>query len=347
MNTMVTLLAAEELRERHDRLGREGAATSLADSALRLGVTEVELVAAQCGVRSAELSLKPARLLPLLSSLGEVRMVTGNGACAQENIGRYRPVEVRGNVATMRADRLDICFFLSHWGSCHAVHEQGDDSLRCYDRAGRLTHAVHLTAGSRRDAYDALVHQHVRKRWQMPCVEPARLSSTGVIRDTEALRQQWLSQRDADEFQLMLQRLRAPRLAALQAASPDLAQEVGACAITHALKIAAGAQLPLQCRVINRAVVQTHGGVPARLRRRGDWFSAEDEGHVFSVNTPAVDSAWVVAVPVAGGWRLDLEAYDRTGEMALRLSGMARGDHADSGAWTQLLRGLCDEPLRV
>lgn len=346
MNTMVTLLAAEELRERHGRLLRSGMATSLRDGAARLGVTEVELVAAQCGLRSVELALKPARLLPLLATLGEVRVVTGSHGCVQESTGRYAPVDVRGNVACVQGGELDLRLFLSHWGSCHAVSERGEDSLRCYDRGGRLMHAIHLTAASCRDSYETLLRQHARKRWQMPCVEPLRAPLAAVVRDQEALRRQWLALSDAGEFGGLLQRLRVPRLSALQAASPELAQEVGVCAIMHALKIAAATQLPVRSRVCNRGAVQTRAGVLTRAGRTGRWLGAQDARHVLEMDAAAIDSVWVVALPSASGWRLDLEAYAGNGDLVVQLGSEGRGA-ADPGTWQQLLRGLCDEPLAV
>ncbi|MEL0027083.1 MAG: ChuX/HutX family heme-like substrate-binding protein [Perlucidibaca sp.] len=345
MNTMVTLMAAEELRERHGRLLRAGLQQTRPACAARLGVTEVELIAAQCGVRAVELALRPGRLLPLLGSLGEVRVVTGNTVCRQEQVGCYQPVQVRGNVAFMTAGELDLRLFLSHWGSCHAVQEQGKDSLRWHDRTGRLVHAVHLTPGSDRDAYEALLHQHARKRWQMPSVEPVRPAAAGIVRDAEQLRRDWLAQRDAGELQLVLQRQRLSRLAALQALGPDLAQEVGACAISHVLKVVAGTRLGLQGRTVNRGVVQTRSGLLTHLQREADVLLLEAGGHAFRLDVRAIDSVWVVAVPAAEGWRLDLEVYDRAGELSAGFSGLTQDGRTDRRAWPQLLRGLCAEPL--
>lgn len=334
MNTMVTILAAEELRERYASLLRTSPGLVMRECARQLGVREVELVAAECGVQSTELPLAPARLLPMLATLGEVRAVTGNGWCQQERVGHYSETEVVGSIALVRGTDIDLSLFLSHWGSCFAVSEQGVHSLRCFDKSGTATHEVRLTANSDLAAYHDLVRLHGRRRWQMPSVFPTRASSeAAVVRDPEVLRRQWLSLRHPDEFQSMLRRLRISRLAALQAVTPDLAQEVDLCAITHALKIASGTRMPIQCRVGNRAVMQIHAGPVARVQRSGAWFGISDERHALQLNTESVDSVWVTL----------LEAYGEGGEPIVQIAADRRPGQSEPPAWHQLMRGLCGE----
>lgn len=346
MNTMVTILAAEELRERHAALLRGNPGLAMRECARQLGVREVELVAAECGVQATELPLAPARLLPLLATLGEVRVVTGNGGCEQERSGRYAVTEVVGSVALVRGAEIDLLLFLSHWGSCYAVSENGRHSLRCFDKSGDAVHVIRITERSDLPAYQDLVRLHGRRRGQMPSVQPLRLlPDAAVVRDPEALRRHWLGLRHPDEFQGMLRRLRVSRLAALQAATPDLAQEVDLCAITHALKIAAGTQMPVQCRVGNRAVMQVHTGPVARVRRQGAWFGICDERHALQLNTETVDSVWVVNKPSPEGWVSVLEAYAGGGEPIVQIAAGRGPGESEPPAWRELMRGLCAEPL--
>lgn len=346
MNIMVAELAAQELRERHARLVRQqDAGLSRAEQASRLGVTEVELVAAHCGVRATALQGPVARVLAALPAVGVLRARTGNAGCVHECQARFGRLAAGEHGDIVSGDGVELRLEPSALASCYAVSEGPELSLQFFDRAGATVHQMFMTGDSDLLAYRALVREFARGTREMPLVMPSTAAAPGpVVSDQEALRAAWTDMRSADDLAPLLRRFGISRLAALQALSPELAQEVDDCAVTHMLKVASATHLPIRCMVPGRGVTQHHAGPVARLARAGSWFKVCDPDFSLQLNTDQLSSVWVVCLPSPHCCELSLEAYGRHGELLLQCSGGEAGA-AEPLAWRELMRGFCREPL--
>lgn len=348
---MTTLLSfdqqSESLRARHDQLVAEQPKLRARERASRLGVSEAELVAAQCGAtQTRQLSGKPGSMIAELGDLGEVMALSRNDWCVHERHGRYEGVEAGGHVGIVLGPDIDLRLFLGCWRHTYAVLENERHSLQFFDDAGVAVHKVYLTEASNVAAYEALVARYLSAEPVWPetrAVTPESRDDT--VADPQGLRTAWLGLQDTHDFFPMLRKFNASRLGALRAAGPDLAQQVPASTAETVLTRAAEAGLPIMVFVNNRGIVQIHTGPVQKLLRTGPWFNVLDPRFNLHLNTEGIASSWIVNKPTADGWVTSLEVYSSTGDLIVQFFGARKPGKPELAAWRELLAGLCAEPL--
>ncbi len=172
---------------------------------------------------------------------------------------------------------------------------------------------------------------------------PADAQSSAA--DAQALRSTWLGLKDTHEFFGMLRQFKVSRLAAMEAAGPDLAQRVDGVTVETVLNAVAASGLPIMCFVANRGIVQIHTGPVHKLVRTGPWFNVLDPKFNLHLNTEAIASSWIVNKPTTDGWVTSLEVYSATGDMIVQFFGERKPGKPELPAWRELMLGLCAEPL--
>eukprot|EP00887_Chlorella_sp_A99_P004523 scaffold53.g4523.t1 len=208
---------------------------------------------------------------------------------------------------------------------CAWAVEQGERrSLQFFDEAGNAVHKVYCTAATELAAYRDLVERYATApSW--PELKPYPPSTAAAhAEDPAALRAAWLAMQDTHEFFPLLQKFAVTRLAALQAAGADLAQQVAVRAAESVLQAVAASGLPIMCFVGNRGMIQIHTGPVHELRRTGPWFNVLDPNFNLHLNTEAIASAWVVNKPTRDGWVTSLETYAASGDLILQFFGEPR-----------------------
>lgn len=332
------------LQARHDALVAAEPKLRIRDRAARLGASEAELVAANCGVESIELLAPPQDVFREIGTLGEVMALTRNDWCVHERHGQYLDIQAQGPVGLVLGPDIDLRVFFSCWQFLYAVTENGRRSLQFFDREGVAIHKVYATEATDMEAWQALVARFagIKTPPRIEAIAPA--DEQPQASDPAALRAHWLGLADTHEFFPMLRKFKLARLGALRAAGKDLAQEVAADSIEYVLHSAAASELPIMCFVSNRGMVQIHSGPVHELVRTGPWYNVLDPKFNLHLNTEAVTSCWIVNKPTTDGWVTSLEVYVQ-GELVVQFFGERKPGKPELPAWRELLAGLCTEPL--
>lgn len=344
--TPYTLAELRALRPAHDALAAAEPRLRIRDRADRLGVSEAQLVAADCGLASFELAGPPQPVLRELGALGPVMALSRNPWCVHERHGVYEDVQADGPVGLVLGPDIDLRLFFSAWKFGYAVQENGRHSLQFFDKEGTAVHKVYRTDATDAAAWDALVArfaQPQKSELQPEAFAPADEAADAA--DPAALRTHWLALEDTHEFHGMLRQFKLSRTGALRAAGVDLAQRVPDDTVEAVLQAAANEALPIMCFVANRGIVQIHTGPVKKLLRTGPWFNVLDPAFNLHLDTTAIASTWIVNKPTRDGWVTSLEAFSASGELIVQFFGERKPGRPELAAWRDLLLGRCAEPL--
>ena len=335
------------LRQRHDALLAAEPGLRIRERAARLGVSEAELVAADCGLTSVELGASPRELFRALAGLGRVMALTRNDWCVHERHGEYLGIDIgEAPVGLVLGPDIDLRMFFHGWASAYAVSENGRHSLQFFDQTGTAVHKVYQTGASDVAAWEAYV-----ARFAIDAKRPLEIRPWPQAReadapaDIEAFRAHWRGLQDTHDFYGMLRQFGVSRLGAMQAAGPELAQAVPADTLETMLTRAAASELPIMCFVANRGMVQIHTGPVHKLARTGAWFNVLDEHFNLHLDTTAIASCWVVNKPTSDGWVTSLEAFSASGEMIVQFFGARKPGKPELPAWRALLESFCPQAL--
>ncbi|WP_288841368.1 hemin-degrading factor [uncultured Deefgea sp.] len=346
MNAMTYSERAASLQAADQALRQTEPKLRIRDRALRLQVTEVELVAAECGVTATPLKGTAQAIFRDLAPLGEVMVLSRNEWCVHERHGEYEHIEAEKAIGLVLGADLDLRMFFNAWQSHFAVQEGERLSLQFFDGAGVAVHKIFMTANSNIAAYQALVAKFADAAPAWPNIAP--YPSDAMPRDAAdpaALRAAWLALTDTHGFFPMLRKNQVSRLGALRAAGADLAQAVAIDAVETMLQQAAASELAIMCFVGNRGMVQIHSGPVKKLLRTGPWFNILDEKFNLHLNTTAIASCWVVNKPTVDGWVTSLEVYSESEELIVQFFGVRKPGVPELAAWRTLLENLCHTPL--
>lgn len=342
MNMMVTYLAFDELRARHDQLKSTQPTLPYGHYAQHLHVQEAELIAAECRVRSTELRSPFHQVMSQLQTLGTVQVLTlGTGARLQCQ-GCY-DYSNAGDIGVVLSTDIDLRLNFSAWGTVYAVEDGAEFSLQVFNRQGALVHKISIIEAAANSAYQALVNTCAQPKKRMPVVEPLNTAHHDLTVDDSALRQHWLSLWDTYEFLPMLKQFNITRLSALRFMEADLAQEVNPCALNHALKIALSLRIPIKYAFENQSVTHQYTGVIKHLSNAGQRLTVAGERFQLALDVDMIDSVWVVNVPTRDTVVVTLEAYAITGELIIQLASDRAAGEPERHVWQQLLTGFCQE----
>lgn len=334
------------LRARHQQLLEQEPRLRIRERARRLGVTEAELVAAECGVTARELNGPAQTLFRDLGSLGAVMALSRNDAAVHERHGSYLDIQADGPVGIVLGPDIDLRMFFFHWKYFYAVSENGRDSIQFFDRAGEAVHKVYRTDATDAAAWTAFVERHAspaRTPVVTEAIVPAEAADAPA--DIAAFRTHWRGLTDTHEFFGMLRTFKVSRLGALRAAGDELAQAVDNTAVETILQHSAATGLPIMCFVANRGIVQIHTGPVHKLVRTGPWYNVLDPAFNLHLDTTAVASTWVVNKPTTDGWVSSLELFDAQGTLIVQFFGERKPGKPELPAWRALLQSLCAHAL--
>lgn len=342
----MTAPSEDSLQARHAQLQESEPKLRIRDRALRLGVSEAELVAADCGVLSTALAGTAQELFSALGVLGPVMALSRNDWAVHERHGRYVGIQATAPVGIVLGPDIDLRLFFGSWKYFYAVVENGRHSLQFFDKAGMAVHKIYRTEQTDGAAWDAFVARFGAAHKPVVEIEPVIVTAAAdTPSDAAALRTHWRALKDTHDFFTMLRQFQVSRLGALRAAGEDLAQPVEADAVERMLTRAAETALPIMCFVANRGIVQIHTGPVRKLLRTGPWFNVLDESFNLHLNTQAVASSWVVRKPTTDGWVTSLELYAADGELIVQFFGARKPGQPELAGWTELLQSLCPQAL--
>lgn len=339
---------SNDLQARYNALVQQDPKIRVRNAAEKLGVSEMELVAAQCGdIEAVLLEGTPQAIFKELQTLGEVMLLTRNEWCVHERHGRYESVKVgNGPVGLVLGADLDLRVFFSSWKYTWAVTQNGRKSIQFFDGAGMALHKVYCTEASDMAAYDGLIATFRAENQVAAPVDSIPTAPKMYASEVpESLREDWLGMTDTHDFAGLLKKWNLPRVQILENAGDDLAQRVDDDAIETMLEKAAQTDLAIMCFVGNKGIIQIHSGPVKKLMRTGPWFNILDPKFNLHLNTTAIASTWIVNKPTEDGWVTSLEGYSADGEQIVQFFGARKPGVPEIREWRQLLESLCKQPL--
>jgi putative hemin transport protein len=338
---------AAPLRARYAQLKAADPKARIRALAEQMQVSEVELVAAQCGdLQSIQLASPPQDIFKELGSLGRVMALTRNEWCVHERHGAYEDIRAGKSMGIVLGPDIDLRVFFGPWASAWAVNDAGRRSLQFFDKAGVAVHKVYVTDETDLAAYEALVDKYTAPDPQWPVLEPRAPSADGDEgQATPELRSDWLAMQDTHEFHNLLQRHKVSRLTALRAVGADLAQEVSNDLAERMLQDVAERDICFMCFVGNHGMIQIHSGPIKKVMRTGPWFNVLEPHFNLHLNTTAIASTWIVNKPTSDGWVTSLECYTQGGELIAQFFGARKPGTPELVSWRELLCSYCPQPL--
>lgn len=326
------------LRQRWDDLRARVPAMVPRDAARLLGVSEAEIIAADCGDTATRLDANWSALLGRAGELGLVRGVTRTTHVVVETRGVYGPVAADG---ALRGEGIDLRVFLPRWRYGYARRSSTPSGMRrslaFYDAAGTHVHEIVIERRGGVDAFERLVADHAHPE-QLPWLDvPRHASSTTVTEDRDvdlhALRASWDAMEQTSDFQTLLRRFGVRRPQALRLAGAARAGRVALWSLRLVLERAASDDLSVVVLAANQGTVHVHRGPVRTARALGPWVNVFDDDFILHVRADAIAEAWVVRKPTRDGVVTSLELFDRAGEtIALLFGGPSASDRATFAA---------------
>lgn len=335
------------LRNRYTQLKAETPKARIRNLAQQMAVSELELVAANCGEIQSTLLREPVQdIFQELGSLGRVMALTRNEWAVHERHGKYEDIRAGKTMGIVLGPDIDLRLFFSSWKSTWAVNDGGRLSIQFFDVSGQAVHKVYVTADTDVDAYHALVKKFSDSDPAWPVVVPAKEKRDDMQAQAPAqLRTDWLAMDDTHQFYGLLQRHKVTRLAALRGAGEDLAQELSNDTVERMLTDVAASDISFMCFVGNPGIIQIHSGPIKKLLRTGPWFNVLEPHFNLHLDTTAIASTWVVNKPTADGWVTSMECYAESGDLIVQFFGSRKPGVPELASWRALLAGYCPIPL--
>jgi putative hemin transport protein len=315
------------------------------DAAARLGVSEAELRATECGTTTVRLIDDWPAILRRLPLLGEVMALTRNESAVHEKIGEYTEPEIAGPHGIVHsAGPIDLRIFLSQWAHGFAVEEDGKQSLHFFDAHGDAVHKVYAKEKTELAEYRMLV-DIFRSEDQRSSIaltpRPARKAEKpDADIDVAALQAGWRGLRDTHEFFGLLRKHGVSRLQAMRLAPEGFVRPVAAASIETILHAAAASELPIMIFVGNPGCIQIHTGPVRKIVPMGPWINVLDPGFNLHLRRDHVARAFVVDKPTDDGTVTSLELFDAQGDNIALLFGERKPGRPELTAWRELLSTL-------
>ena len=310
------------------------------DAATRLGVSEAELRATECGGAATRLRPEFSAIILRLPMLGEVMALTRNDSAVHEKVGVYGNISVNGPHGLVLGPDIDLRLFLNQWHAGFAVDEGGRGSLHFFDRHGDAVHKVYLRDASERSAYDRLV-EDFRADDQRPEQPTTPRSPDAAPRsddtiDIPAFQAAWLAMQDTHEFFGLLRQHGVTRTQALRLAPPEHARPVAPGSLRATLELASADALPIMVFVGSVGCIQIHTGPVHRIVPMGPWINVMDPGFNLHAREDHIHEAWIVRKPTADGIVTSLELFDAAGATIALLFGERKPGRPEDPAWRAL-----------
>ncbi len=334
-NTLVSL------KEQWEQLKSHEPKLRIRDAAVKLGVSEAELVNTDAGANNTILKAEFQEILKEVNTLGYVMALTRNDHCVHERKGIYTKVSFNGPVGLIVTPDIDLRLFMNRWHFGFAVNENQRYSLQFFDADGTAVHKIYLTEKSDVNAYHQLVAKYrADDQQQELAIKPA---ATDVYEkpdhevDLKAFHDAWLGMKDTHEFFSMLKTFELTRTQALRLAPEGHAKAITVEAFKNVLTKASKSGLPVMVFVGSAGCIQIHTGQIKKLVQTGPWFNVLDPEFNMHLRDEGIASVWLVKKPTTDGAVHSLEVFDVKGEIIVQFFGKRKPGVPEDEAWRSVL----------
>lgn len=320
------------------------------DAARKLGVSEAELLATNCGATVTRLEGDWREVLKRVPALGRVMALTRNEHCVHERKGVYGMPSFEGHIGLVLGDDIDLRLFMGGWKSGFAVQEPAGDSIRrslhFFDASGEAVHKIYLQNDSDVAAYDRLVAEFAaadQSPLQSVGEKPAPTADRpdGEI-DAAGLRQAWGAMKDTHDFFPLLRKFKVGRQQALRLGGEEFAVKLGDGVARQVLNRAAASETPIMVFVGSSGCVQIHSGKVRKIVPMEPWINVLDPDFNLHLRETSVASAWLVRKPTSDGDVTSIELFDAEGGLVAQFFGRRKPGHPENRQWRALAQGLVE-----
>lgn len=317
------------------------------DLATKLGISEVELVAAHCGEQATRIDARPDNIMRVAQGLGEVMALTRNESCVHEKIGVYDNYHSGAHAAMILNKEIDLRIFPTHWKHAFLVEKVTDEwvrrSIQVFDAAGDAVHKIYIRTKEANNQWESLkaelaigdqsqnVDLEPRKPTEAPIADPEK---------QEILRNEWSKMTDTHQFMRLTSKLKMNRLGAYRLVGDPYARPLETKAVDDVLKAVVGTDIGIMVFTGNRGCIQIHSGPIKELRAMGPWQNIMDPNFNLHLRLDHIAEVWAATKPTKFGPAVSVEAFDKDGMQIVQLFGVGREGINSRPAWDKVVAGL-------
>lgn len=347
-NPAIDSEAVKALLHNYHHLKSENPRMFARTAAQELGVSEGELLAAQCGPDVVRLDGNWRALLDKLETLGRVMCLTRNDWVVHERKGSYEDVRVREHTGAAIGPDLDLRYDFRHWGFGFAVATETEngtrESLQFFGPDGTAVHKIFKTDETDAVAWSNLVAaRRADDQSSGQSITPAPLKPSeadDASIDVDGLQESWRSMRNTHQFPALMRNYGVSRPQCFRLAGSAFAAKLGDGAIQRTFEGASAKGLKLMVFVMNTGATQIHTGVPGTIKETGGWFNILDPDFNLHLLPEGINEAWLVRKHYDKGISRSVEAYDEDGEPIMWIFGKRKEDGSEEEAWRDFVESL-------
>lgn len=349
-HTMEAAMPAADLAARWRALTDAQPKIRIRDAATQLGVSEMALVALDCGDAATRLAGDWGDMIKRFPTLGRIMSLTRNESAVHERRGCYDKVSIHGKMGLVLNKEIDLRLLMDYWAHGFAVETPRADgvlkSFQFFDASGTAIQKIYMTEDSIGGAYEAL-REEFESADQSTDVDtvpppPAEPERRDREIDVTELRDGWAGLRDVHDFAALIKRFGVARTQSFRLVGSDYCRPVANGALRQLLNEVAATAFPIMVFVGNRGCIQIHSGPVTRIERIGDWVNVLDRDFNLHLREDRIAESWVVRKPTAEGVVTSLELFDGDGSAIATLFSLRDPGHEESADWRGLLGRLSD-----
>ncbi|MEO0898048.1 MAG: heme ABC transporter ATP-binding protein [Bacteroidota bacterium] len=352
----------QELRKQYNELKLTEPSLRNRDMALRLGISEAELLSLFVGEGVTLLDGKVDEgqqgfkdLLVDMKEMGYVMALTRNEHCVHERKGVYDNIEFyKGghNMGVAVNPDIDLRFFMNEWHYGMAAIVPGRNntqlhSFQFFNKKGEAVHKIYSTPKSNLDAYPALVEKY-KASSQSPLTGvdispyPAKELLADEDIDQAEFREDWKNLKDTHQFFGMLRKYKLQRTQSFRLAPEGFTQRINNEAVVKTLELAAERKVPIMCFLHSKGTVQIHSGEVKHLKFFGDWYNVLDPKFNLHLKMPAIQETWIVKKPTEDGIVTSLELFDKEGNQVVYFFGARKPGIPELDEWKKIIEEVAN-----
>lgn len=338
------------LKEKWAELKSANPHLRIRNAAEKLGVSEAELLATQCGENVTRLKPEFTAILEKIESLGKVMALSRNNDVVHERKGVYlNPSLNNPHVGLFVGADIDLRIFFKPWTSAYAVSEstgKGDRlSLQFFALDGEALHKIYLTEASNTEAYHALVKTFTHDNQEPFQTVEAWPEEEKELPDDQInaaeFREGWVNLKDTHDFFGLVKKYRLTRTQALRLAPEgEYAVKVSNEVLRPLLDTVAEKEIPIMVFVGNKGMIQIHTGPVKKLAEFDGWYNVLDPDFNLHIREAGIHETWVVRKPTEDGMVTAFEFFDAAGTQIMQVFGKRKPGIPEIEDWRIVVKDL-------
>jgi putative hemin transport protein len=346
----ITATKIKTLGEKWEDLKISEKGIRIRNAAEKLNVSEVELLATQCGNNVIRLNPNFQDILAEVESLGKVMALSRNNEVVHERKGVYlNPSLDNPHVGLFVGEDIDLRLFFGPWKSAFAVTEGTEEkprySLQFFAADGEAIHKIYLTPQSNLAKYNELVNKYKSENQENTQTVETFKNDIKELHDSEINQQDfqndWVNLKDTHHFFGLLKKYNLTRTQALRLAPKgNYAVKVNTDALTDILNKSALSQTEIMVFVGNKGVIQIHTGAVHKIVEMNGWLNVLDPDFNLHILSNKVTDMWVVRKPTEDGMVTALECFNNEGEQVVQLFGKRKPGIPELSAWQNIVQEI-------